>query len=414
MVLSSMVVVSSDAHRQRALFDNMDECMIPSTAAILARLIAEPTVSRRSNLALLDYVEALLRPTGAVIERFAHPEGNRANLWVTIGPDIPGGVVLSGHTDVVPVEGQHWSTDPFTLSERDGRLYGRGTTDMKGFVAAALHAALVAAERPLKVPLHLALSYDEEVGCLGVRGMIEALASRANRPALCVVGEPTGMLIATGHKGKLGLRACCHGQSGHSALAPLALNALHLGASFIAALQRRQEELAANGARDPDYDIPYSTIHAGVMHGGTVLNIVPSCCEIDFEIRNIAEDDPQAILAGIEADAEAIALPHRNRFPDARIDIEAISGYPGLNTRPDAAAVKLLRRILDHDEPSVKVAFGTEGGLFDQDLDLPTVVCGPGFMDQGHKPDEFISTEQLARCDAMLAKLISELERGVL
>lgn len=387
--------------------------MIPSTTAILARLVAEPTISRSSNLALLDYAESLLRPVGARIERFAHPDGSRANLWASIGPEGAGGVVLSGHTDVVPVEGQNWTGDPFTLAERDGRYYGRGTADMKGFVASALHAALHAAARPLKTPLHLALSYDEEIGCLGVRGMIDALSTRAERPALCIVGEPTGMRIATGHKGKLAVRACCHGQEGHSALAPNALNALHLGAAFIAKLQVRQEELAVSGPRDTDYDIPYSTIHAGMMRGGTALNIVPNLCEIDFEIRNIAEDDPHAILSGIEADAETIATPYRNRFPQARIEIEEVSGYPGLNAAPNAAVVRLLRRILAHGEPTLKVAFGTEGGLFDQHLGMSTAVCGPGFMDQGHKPDEFVSVEQLALCDDMLARLIGELEMGL-
>ena len=385
--------------------------MIPQTPDILARLIAQPTISRRPNLALLDYVEGLLRPAGARIERFAHPDGSRANLWASIGPEGPGGVVLSGHTDVVPVEGQDWSTDPFTLTERDGRYYGRGTADMKGFVASALGAALLATTRPLRRPLHLALSYDEEIGCLGVRGMIEALAARPDRPALCIIGEPTGMQIATGHKGKLALRACCHGHEGHSALAPNALNALHLGASFIAALQSRQDDLQRHGPQDPDYDIPYSTIHAGIMRGGTALNIVPNLCEIDFEIRNIAQDDPQRILAGIEADADAIAAPHRGRFPQARIGIETISGYPGLNTPPDAPAVQLLRRMLGDDAPVLKVAFGTEGGLFDRDLGISTAVCGPGFMDQGHKPDEFVSRDQLARCDQMLARLVDRLEK---
>lgn len=387
--------------------------MIPSTPEILARLVAEPTVSRTSNLALLDYAERLLAQAGARIERFSHPDGSRANLWATIGPEGPAGVVLSGHTDVVPVEGQHWSTDPFTLVERDGRFYGRGAADMKGFVAAALHAALTASSRPLKTPLHLALSYDEEIGCLGVRGMIEALSMRADRPALCIVGEPTGMRIATGHKGKLALRACCHGEEAHSALAPNALNALHLGAAFVTALQARQEELSVKGTRDPLYDIPYSTIHAGMMRGGTALNIVPNRCEIDFEIRNIAEDDPRDILAGIAADAEAIAAPYRNRFPMACIEVEQVSGYPGLNVRPDAPAIRLLRRILDSDDPTLKVAFGTEGGLFQQDLGISTAICGPGFMDQGHKPDEFVSADQLGQCDAMLARLIDELEQGI-
>jgi acetylornithine deacetylase len=387
--------------------------MIPSTVEILARLVAEPTVSRTSNLALLDYVEALLRLAGARIERFSHPDGSRANLWATVGPEGPGGVVLSGHTDVVPVEGQTWSSDPFALAERDGRLYGRGTADMKGFVASAVRAALVGATRPLTSPLHLALSYDEEIGCVGVRSMIQAIAARPARPAICIVGEPTGMRIAAGHKGKRALRACCNGQEGHSALAPNALNALHLGAAFITALQARQEALSADGARDTDYDIPYSTVHAGLMRGGTALNIVPNRCEIDFEIRNIAGDDPDAILAGIKADAEAIAAPHRQRFPMACIEIEEVSGYPGLNTAPDAPAVHLLQRLLDDGEPPIKVAFGTEGGLFEAGLGISTAICGPGFMDQGHRPDEFVDHGQLARCDRMLVRLIDVLENGL-
>jgi acetylornithine deacetylase len=383
--------------------------MIPSTPDILARLVAWPTISRTSNLALLDYVEDLLLPAGAQIERFCHPDGSRANLWATIGPDGPDGVVLSGHTDVVPVEGQNWSSDPFALSERGGRFYGRGTADMKGFVAAGLRAALVASTRRLKTPLHLALSYDEEIGCIGVRSMIEALARRQERPAICIIGEPTGMRIATGHKGKIALRACCHGQEGHSALAPNALNALHLGAAFITALQARQEQLSSNGARDAAYDIPYSTIHAGMFHGGTALNIVPNLCEIDFEIRSIAEDNPEEILSWIAADARTIAAPYRNRFPMACIEIDRICDYPSLDTAAASPVVELLRDTLEN-KATIKVAFGTEGGLFDRSLGISTAICGPGFMDQGHKPDEFVSAEQLEKCDGMLARLIARLE----
>lgn len=382
---------------------------IPSTVDILRDLIAFPTLSRRPNLELLDYVEGLLAPAGARIERFSHEDGTRANLWASIGPEGGGGVVLSGHTDVVPVAGQDWTMDPFSLTGRDGRLYGRGTADMKGFVAAAIHAALHGARRDLKTPLHLAFSYDEEIGCIGVRGMIDALARRPDPAALCIVGEPTGMRIATGHKGKTACRATCHGHEGHSALAPNALNALHLGADFIANLRHRQQELADMGARDDDYDIPYSTIHAGVMQGGTALNIVPNRCDIDFEIRNIAADDPTAILDRIKADAQAIAAPHQSCFPDARIKIETVSDYPGLDAPMDAPVIALLRRITGDSGKTIKVAFGTEGGLFQRGIGMSTAVCGPGFMDQGHKPDEFVSLGQLALCDQMLARLVAEL-----
>ena len=385
---------------------------IPSTVEILRDLVAFPTVSRQSNLALLDHVERLLTPAGARVERFAHPDGTRANLWVTVGPEGPGGVVLSGHTDVVPVAGQDWSTDPFELAEKDGRLYGRGTADMKGFVAAAVRAALLASGRDLRTPLHLALSYDEEIGCLGVRGMIGALAARPERPALCIVGEPTGMRIAAGHKGKAAFCACCHGREGHSALAPQALNALHLGARFIAALQARQEEIDRSGPRDPDYDIPYSTIHAGLMRGGNALNIVPNRCEIDFEIRNIAGDDPALILEGITRDAEEIARPFHARFPEAGIGIEALSGYPGLDAPPDSPAVRFLRQVTGDNGPAIKVAFGTEAGLFHDNLGIPTAICGPGFMEQGHKPDEFVERAQLDGCDRMLGEVVEALAAG--
>lgn len=377
---------------------------------ILARLVAFPTLSRQSNLALLDYVEELLRPAGVRLERFASEDGTRANLWASVGPEGSGGVVLSGHSDVVPVAGQDWSHDPFELRRADGRLYGRGSADMKGFLAVAIHTMLRAAERPLQVPLHLAISYDEEIGCLGVRGMLDTLATRPDRPALCIIGEPTGMRIATGHKGKRALRACCHGQEGHSALAPDALNALHLGAAFVTRLQAQQERLQVEGARDTAYDIPYSTVHVGVMSGGTALNIVPNRCDLDFEVRNVAADDPDAIIARIAEDAEAIAAPHRNRFPDARIEVEEVSGYPGLDTPVDAPAVALLQSLLGHDDAAIKVAFGTEGGLFQERLGLPTLVCGPGHMAQGHKPDEFVSVAQLADCAAFLAALTDLLE----
>lgn len=377
---------------------------------ILASLVAFPTVSRRSNLALLDYVEGLLRPAGARLERYLSEDGTRANLWASIGPAIPGGVVLSGHCDVVPVEGQDWSRDPYVLHAEDGKLYGRGTADMKGFLAVAIHTMLRASSYMLQRPLHLAISYDEEIGCLGVRGMLEARGDHPERPALCLIGEPTGMRIAVGHKGKQALRACCYGQEGHSALAPNALNALHLGAAFIDRLRARQEQLYWTGARDDAYDIPYSTIHVGMMQGGTALNIVPNRCDMDFELRNIAADDPHEILAGIHEDAEAVAAPHRARFPHARIEIEQISGYPGLETPADHPAVALLQSLLGQTGPAIKVAFGTEGGLFQKAFRVPTLICGPGHMTQGHRPDEFVSEDQLAECDRFLSALLALLE----
>lgn len=379
-----------------------------NSRTILERLIAFPTISRDSNLDLIAYAEDLLRSHGVTAEIVRCRDDTKANLFATIGPIDRPGVMLSGHTDVVPVDGQAWTVPPFELTERDGRLHGRGTADMKGFVASMLATALEATERPLSTPLHLALSYDEEVGCLGVRSLIDMLRASPVRPLLCIVGEPTDMQVATGHKGKLAARALCRGREGHSALAPLALNAIHLGCDFVGALRSEQDRLAREGARDGDYDIPYTTVHAGRMNGGVALNIVPNLCQIDFEIRNVAADDPNAILERLRKEAGRIA----SAAPEAAIEIDVTNAYPGLDTPTDADAVRFVKSLIGAND-TFKVAFGTEGGLFSRDLGTPSVVCGPGSMTEGHKPDEFVTVDQMQRCDAMLRTLLSRLEAGV-
>jgi len=378
------------------------------SVAWLDRLIAFPTVSRDPNRDLIDCVASYLSSLGARVRVFAQPTGGKANLFASIGPDGPGGVLLSGHTDVVPVEGQLWSTDPFRMAERDGLLFGRGAADMKGFLACALQAAGIAASRRLAHPLHLAMSYDEEVGCTGVRGMLDVLAEEGLRPSLCIVGEPTGMQVATGHKGKLAARAVCCGVAGHSALAPLACNAIHLASDLVQGLRRRQERLAQVGVRDEGYDIPYSTVHVGRIEGGVALNIVPESCVLDFEIRTVGGDDAPAILAQIAGEAAALTATARRRFASAGIVIESLNDYPGLDTPANSEAFALARALADAG-PARKVSFGTEGGLFHQRLDIPVVICGPGDMAQGHVADEFVSRAQLAHCDRMLDALIERL-----
>lgn len=386
--------------------------MTHTTLSILDRLIAQDTVSSRPNLTLIEEVAGWLRAAGARVTLVPDATGTKANLYASIGPDMPGGVMLSGHTDVVPVEGQDWTHLPFRLTRADGRLYGRGTADMKGFCAAAIAAMLAAAPRPLAQPLHLALSHDEEVGCLGVRSLIDLLEAAPFRPRFCIVGEPTGMQVATGHKGKIALRATCFGREGHSALAPLALNALHLAADFIAILRRIQDEVAATGPQDGDYDVAYTTLHAGKMSGGVQVNIVPNRAVIDWEIRSLAEDDPAALIARVEAACEALVAPLRADFPEAAIRIERLWDYPGLGTPTDAEVVRFVQGLTGANG-TMKVAFGTEGGLFDRRLGVPTVICGPGSMAQGHKPDEYVTEDQLDRCDAMLSALVARLERGL-
>ena len=382
------------------------------TADILARLIAFDTVSRNPNMDLMDYVRDLLAGAGVTATLIPNAEGTKANLLATIGPGGGGGVMLSGHTDVVPVDGQAWTRPAFELTEDQGRYYGRGTADMKGFVACALAAGLRAAGRNLSSPLHLAFSYDEEIGCQGVRSMIELLRDVPARPAMCIVGEPTSLSVATGHKGKVALKARCVGREGHSALAPLAMNALHLGCDLVGTLRDVQAALCEHGAHDGDYDVPYTTVHAARLIGGGALNIVPNLCELDFEIRNVAQDDPEAILADIRARADAIVAAVRDHAPEAAIEFSVNFSYPGLDTSRTADVVHFVQSLTGGNS-TCKVAFGTEGGLFSQDLDIPTVVCGPGSMMQGHKPDEYVEVSQIERCDAMLDVLVDRLEAGL-
>lgn len=375
------------------------------TLEILERLIAFDTVSRNSNLELAAYAENFLAERGFAVTRIPSPDGSKTGLFAERGP-AGQGVLLSAHTDVVPVDGQDWTRDPFRLTREGERVYGRGTTDMKGYVASALALADRAAKADLKEPLKIALSYDEEVGCVGIQEMLEHLAPLTGSPRACFVGEPTGMEVAIGHKGKAALRAVCHGQSGHSALAPNFTNALHLAADFLSGLRALQEDFAVNGARDTAYDVPYTTVHVGKMTGGTALNIVPDRADLTFEYRHLAADRGEDILARIQAAAEKVSA--RYPAPEAYIEVEQYNAYPGLDVPPDSAIVSYARK-LARSNGSTKVAFGTEAGFFDQ-LGVPTVVCGPGSMaGQGHKPDEYLELSQLAACDAMMDRILEDL-----
>lgn len=387
-----------------------------STLSFLRDLIAFPTVSRDPNRALIEYCADYLRSIGAVVEIIAADSGDKANLYATIGPDMVPGVMLSGHTDVVPVDGQLWTKPPFEAVVESGRVYGRGTADMKGFVAAALSCAGIAAQRhlqtPLQTPLHLALSHDEEIGCVGVRSLIEMLAAAPVKPAMCIVGEPTAMAIATGHKGKTAIEAACVGSAAHSALAPQAVNAIHLACDLIAQIRHLQDDMITDGAQDSAYDIPYTTLHAGLITSGVALNIVPDHAVVTFEIRNLAADDPEAILHRLRRAIAPVIAVARKRAAEADIVFKVINSYPGLETSLDEAVVAMVAELTGRDE-RIKVAFGTEGGLFSQRLGIPAVVCGPGSMEQGHKADEFVTLAQLDSCDAMLASLVDRLATGL-
>ncbi|MCB4458154.1 acetylornithine deacetylase [Leisingera sp. McT4-56] len=375
-----------------------------ATLDILERLTGFDTVSRNSNLELAAYVEGFLTERGFAVMRLPSPDGSKTGLYAEKGPGGQG-ILLSAHTDVVPVDGQDWTRDPFRLTRDGSRVYGRGTTDMKGYVASALALADRAAKAELKEPLKIALSYDEEVGCVGIQEMLERLALLIGKPRACFVGEPTEMKVAIGHKGKAALRAVCYGQSGHSALAPNFTNALHLAGDILAELRALQEDFAANGARDAAYAVPYSTVHVGKMIGGTALNIVPDRAELTFEYRHLAADRGEDILARIHAAAERVS----SRYPaKACIEVEQYNAYPGLDVSADSPVVPFAQK-LAQSHTTTKVAFGTEAGFFDQ-LGIPTVVCGPGSMEgQGHKPDEYLELSQLSQCDAMMDRILEDL-----
>ena len=379
---------------------------------LLRDLIAFPTISVDPNLALIEYCEKLLLEIGAEVTILKDVSGQKANLYATIGPRDRPGVLLSGHTDVVPIAGQNWTVPAFEMSEKDGKLFGRGTADMKGFVACALNAAQKASQLDLQTPLHLALSYDEEIGCVGVRSLIDMLSAAPFRPQFCIVGEPTEMAVATGHKGKTAARVCAIGRESHSALAPTALNAIHMACDMISVIREFQADIAQNGVRDDAYDVPYSTLHVGKLSGGIALNIVPNKAEFEFEIRNLPEDDPKEILAQIEAKRDAYIAALEPDFPEAQMTVEVTNTYPSLGTEVNADVTKFVQS-LTGSSTTIKVAFGTEGGLFSSRIGVPTVICGPGSMAQGHKPDEFITFDQLNACDDMLEALLERLVRGI-
>lgn len=378
----------------------------PTSAALLADLVAFDTTSRNSNLALIDFVEGYLAEFGVASERIYDATGAKANLWATIGPaEIPG-IILSGHTDVVPVDGQDWSSDPFRLEARDGRLFGRGATDMKGFLACCLAAVPGMVRRDLRRPVHLAFSYDEEVGCIGVRGLLDRLQGAAVRPEFCVIGEPTSMQVVVGHKAKRSMRVTVRGRSCHSSLAPQGVNAIDFAAMIVLKMRAIGQRMAVSGQRDEGYDVPYTTAHTGVISGGTALNIVPDHCTFDCEFRALPGDDVDALVAEVRRYASEELEPAMKAVaPESGIDIEVFAAFPGVETPAEAEITNLAKRFSGTNGHS-KVAFGTEGGLFHERLGVATIICGPGSIDQAHKPDEFIDQSQLDACDRFIGNLI--------
>lgn len=374
---------------------------------MIERLVAFDTTSAKSNLALIDFAAELLEDLGADIRLTYDESGRKANLFATLGPSERPGIVLSGHTDVVPVDGQDWSSDPFRVRREGDRLYGRGTADMKSFLALCLTMAPEFAARSLALPVHFALSYDEEVGCVGVRKLLDDLAVLPVKPRLCIIGEPTEMKAIIGHKGKKNVKCQIHGKECHSALNHRGVNAVEIAAEIVTHLRAMQRRIRDQGPFDPAYDPPYTTIHTGVIQGGTVLNIVPGQCDFEFEFRNLPEQDPEDLMAEVRGLAQDLVREMLDVDPATGIFFDEYNTTAGLSTPEDAEATRLVCQLSGSNDTS-KVSFTTEGGLF-QRAGIPAVVCGPGSILQAHKPDEFIELEQVAQGEAFLRRLLERM-----
>jgi len=369
---------------------------------ILSQLLRFDTTSRESNIELIQFIQHSLNALNIDSTLIFNTEGTKANLYARLGPSGNGGVMLSGHTDVVPVDGQNWSVPPFQLTEQGNKYFGRGSADMKGFIACVLHVIPLFQESQLTLPLHLAFSYDEEVGCLGVRSLIEHLRASPDKPAMCIIGEPTNMKPVYGHKGKIAMRCKVHGHACHSAYAPAGVNAIEYAAKLI----NKVTELSAplKGEQDERFDPPYSTLQTGLVQGGAALNIVPEFCQFDVEMRYLPESNARATFETLQHYASSCLEPEMQRIHGkSKIQFETLATYPPLLTDPQSDFAQWLAQWSNSAEFDT-VAFGTEGGLFDE-AGIATLVCGPGSMEQGHKPDEFVQIDQLEQCKNMLTNL---------
>ncbi|MBK1782108.1 acetylornithine deacetylase [Advenella sp. WQ 585] len=369
------------------------------------KLIGFDTTSRYSNLELIEYINAYLSRCGVESFLVFNEDGKKANLFGTIpsvtGERLKGGLVLSGHTDVVPVDGQDWNSEPFVAKEHEGRLYGRGACDMKGFIGTVLALVPEFTKARLKAPLHLAFSFDEEIGCLGAPLLLKELAQKGIKPAGCIVGEPTSMRPVVAHKGISAYKCIVHGCAAHSSLTPVGINAIEYAARIICMFRDLTDEIKQKGPFDEYFDVPFTTGQTSTIQGGNAINTVPAHCEFLFEYRTLPAQSPTEILARIESYINDVLVPQmKKENPDAGIELIKLAGAPGMETAEKEAIMQLVRG-LTKETDIAKVAYATEGGLFQQ-AGIPTVICGPGSIEQAHKANEYIALEQLAKCEAFL------------
>ena len=380
----------------------------------LTRLIAFDTVSRHSNLALIDDVKAYCEQLGLTVDLTFNDAKNKANLFVTVpagkdADEINHGLVLSGHTDVVPVDGQDWTSEPFTATIRGDKLYGRGACDMKGFIACALtllpQAVKLSNAGQLRRQLHLALSFDEEVGCLGAPLLLADLKARGITPDHCIVGEPTNMAMVVAHKGIAVYRCRVHGKSAHSSLTAQGVNAISYASRLIGYVDELAQEISHRSDNDGLFDVPYSTLSVGTIQGGTATNIVPNLCEFTFDYRNLPHMTQDDILAPIAAKVAELSTQMQARAADTGIELLQEESVPAM-TDNDSAELQALIIALTGDDTRHKVAYATEGGQF-TNSGIPTIICGPGSIEQAHKADEYVALSEMVRCDEFLQKLLN-------
>ncbi len=370
----------------------------------LEALIAFDTTSRDSNLKLIEYVEAFLGGYGVASRRVVNADGSKANLYATVGPSVAGGVVLSGHTDVVPVDGQAWSSDPFALTQRGERLYGRGTCDMKGFLALALAAVPGFARGTAARPLHLAFSYDEEIGCLGAPSMIRELVTELPAPLAVIVGEPTDMEVVSGHKGISTWRVKVTGHEAHSSLTHLGVSANMVAVGLMARLRDLAGALADHGDCSPLYHPPHATLTIGLMHGGTAVNILARECSFVFDLRTPPGQDPDAIIAPFLAACAEEDAALKRQFAEAGVEVIRRSATPAFAPESDGAAERLARRLAGDNGPARAAPFAAEAGQF-QGAGFSTIICGPGSIEQAHQADEYLEITQFDRGAAFMTRL---------
>ena len=383
----------------------------PETFALIERLIGFDTTSRDSNLGLIEWTRDYLKGYGIASRLTYDASGKKANLFATVQKGSKPGIVLSGHSDVVPVDGQNWASDPFKATLRGDRIYGRGACDMKSYLAVILAMAPRFAAADLKAPIHFALSYDEEVGCIGARGLLEDLARNGIRPAGAIIGEPTGMQPVIAHKGKRAYKCCVRGKEAHSALTPQGVNAIEYAAKIITYIRHMAERMQACEPRDYGFDVPFTTLQTGVIAGGTAGNIVPRECIFQFEFRYLPGADPDALEREIKDYAERVILPEMQRTdPDTGISIETKAANPGLSTG-ETDEITRLAQALSRNASTAKVAYLTEGGLFQQ-AGIPAIICGPGSIEQAHKPDEYVTLAQVALCESFMERLLGQMCSG--